>query len=125
MSDEKSGSAEDAEAKPGYAPAICSAVEVRRDKYGMWMHPAFNWDILDEQDPTQFFRFWRYVCAFRSLEHDAPDEIQERYANSNDPDCSYWHPEAPDGIGWFLAAIYDTEDGPVSLWVRPEPPDSD
>jgi hypothetical protein len=96
-----------------------SAVEVKRDKYGMFFHPAFPWNDVGENDVRPFVKEWGYEAAFRSLEDDAPTEIQERYFNSNDPDCSYWTPNPPHGDGWFLGAIFDTEDGPESLWMRP------
>lgn len=52
------------------------------------------------------------------FESDASHEQQERYDEGNSPDCSYWTPSRPEGEGWLLAAIYDTEDGPVALYVR-------
>jgi hypothetical protein len=95
-------------------------IEVKRDEKGMWFHPSFPWnDIPDETDFRPFIKRWGYECAFVCLESDAPDEIVERYANSNDPDCGYWNPTKPKGDDWILGAIYDTEDGPVACWLRP------
>ncbi len=35
-----------------------------------------------------------------------------------DADISAWEPERPEGDGWFIGSIYDTEDGPVCVWLR-------
>jgi hypothetical protein len=95
-------------------------IEVKRDKSGMWLHPAFPWNIVKEDtDIRPDLKKWGYKGCFRTLDNDAPDEIVERYAKSNDPDCSYWTPTKPDGDGWILGAIYDTEDSPVALWLKP------
>ena len=95
-------------------------IEVKRNKDGMWMHPAFPWNTVKEDtDIRPDIKKWGYQGHFVALDNDAPDEIVERYANSNDPDCSYWTPTKPKGDGWILGAIYDTEDGPVALWLKP------
>ena len=95
-------------------------IEVKRDKEGMWLHPAFPWNsVKEDTDIRPDIKKWGYEGCFRALDNDAPDEIVERYANSNDPDCSYWTPTKPKGKGWILGAIYDTEDGPVALWLKP------
>lgn len=59
--------------------------------------------------------------AFVGMESDAPHDVSERYFDSGDPDCSYWTPTPPDGDGWMLLEIYDTEDGPYALFGRAMP----
>ncbi len=34
------------------------------------------------------------------------------------PDIAVWEPERPEGEGWFVGSIHDTEDGPVCIWLR-------
>lgn len=46
------------------------------------------------------------------------DELYERYGDSGEPECAYWTPSVPDGEGWLLVCITDTEDGPVACYVR-------
>jgi len=78
------------------------ATEVKRDKDGMWLHPGLPWEEVGE-DVAQCMARLGYEPLLQSLESD-----------------SYWIPTTPTGEGWFLAAIFDTEDGPVALWIRPK-----
>jgi hypothetical protein len=95
-------------------------IEIKRDADGMWMHPAFPRNELPEEcDITPYVKEWGYEARFQSLDMDAPEAVIERYANSNEMDCSYWVPVAPAGEGWILGAIYDTWDCPVAMWIRP------
>ncbi len=34
------------------------------------------------------------------------------------PILPHWEPERPEGEGWFVGSIHDTEDGPVCIWLR-------
>jgi|HubBroStandDraft_1064217.scaffolds.fasta_scaffold67623_2 hypothetical protein len=98
---------------------MIEGVEVKRDANGMWLHPAIPWNRTEEDtDLTPFIRGLGYEPRFQTLAQDAPDDIVERYADSNEQDCSYWTPIKPEG-DWFLAAIFDTEDGPAALWIKP------
>lgn len=45
------------------------------------------------------------------------EDALARYSEG-DIDILVWQPSKPQGDGWFIASIYDTEDGPVCLWVR-------
>jgi len=95
-------------------------IEIKRDNQGMWLHPAFPWDDCKEgEDVSLHAKKWGYESKFVWMEYDASDEINERYCESNDPDCSYWTPTTPVGYGWILGAIYDTEDGPCALYLKP------
>ncbi|EHU9778498.1 hypothetical protein KZ562_005197, partial [Escherichia coli] len=38
--------------------------------------------------------------------------------DADGPDISAWEPERPEGDGWFIGSIHDTEDGPVCIWLR-------
>ncbi len=38
--------------------------------------------------------------------------------DADGPDISAWEPERPEGDGWFIGSIHDTEDGPVCVWMR-------
>lgn len=96
-------------------------VAVEREGDGWYSHPAFPWDALPEEaDCTEHIKAWGYEGCwnFLSDDHNAP-ALYKRYVDSEEADCSYWDPTAPEGDGWFLAAIFDTESGPCALWFRP------
>ncbi|MBI0992564.1 hypothetical protein HCI46_10105, partial [Escherichia coli] len=38
--------------------------------------------------------------------------------DADGPDIAAWEPERPEGEGWFIGSIHDTEDGPVCVWMR-------
>ncbi|HFO5431081.1 TPA: hypothetical protein ACHKAL_003391, partial [Escherichia coli] len=38
--------------------------------------------------------------------------------DADGPDIASWKPERPEGEGWFIGSIHDTEDGPVCVWLR-------
>ncbi|MDF2491158.1 MAG: hypothetical protein K0S77_3780 [Pseudomonas sp.] len=92
---------------------------VRRDENGMFQHP----DLPDfnEGDGAKY-KAWLAEQGLQvvmvELETDAPQDIAERYFDSDDPDCSYWEPGRPEGEGWFCLAIHDSDDGPVCWWGR-------
>lgn len=89
-----------------------------RDADGHVQHPDMDGIGWDEFDMGPQLRALGWESKTVCFETDASHEDQERYDEGNSPDCSYWTPSRPEGAGWLLAAIYDTEDGPVALFVR-------
>lgn len=89
-----------------------------RDDCGHVFHPDMDGIGDDEYDMTPQLRALGWHSTTCSFEDDADEAMSERYEDSNSPDCSYWTPTAPEGEGWLLAAIYDTEDGPVAMFVK-------
>jgi hypothetical protein len=100
---------------------------VERDKYGFWLHSVLlkleedqPIDGLPEAEGMEF----SYVEFFS----DAPEELTEMYDAAGDPSSSVmwedavraWQPTPPEGEGWFLIAVYDTEDGPYACFARPQ-----
>ena len=51
------------------------------------------------------------------MENDAPPHVIAAWEKGIQ-DVSDWHPSAPEGEGWFIGSIHDTEDGPVCVWLR-------
>lgn len=49
---------------------------------------------------------------------DADQAVREAYEDGA-PDIGEWKPTSPEGDGWRLVAISDTEDGPKAMYVRP------
>lgn len=93
---------------------------VVRDENGMFWHPDLP--ELDEGDSDKYKQWIAdqgLSVKMVSIE-SADDEISERYFNSDEPDCTYWEPDRPEGEGWFCLSISDTDDGPVCWWARRE-----
>lgn len=61
---------------------------------------------------------WHYDA----LEHDDRPEAQEARNEYFDDGMGVtkWQPATPEGEGWQLVAIYDTEDGAYAMHVRPQ-----
>jgi hypothetical protein len=93
-----------------------------RDVNGHLQHPDMDGIGFDEFDMGPQLRAIGWCSTTVSFESDSTQEQCDRYFDGNSPDCSYWTPTPPDH-SWLLAAIYDTEDGPVAMFVRraPEP----
>ncbi len=94
-------------------------MEPQRDSYGYWCHPDMPQIETNEQFDnwiaTQGLQY-----AIHCLDGDdgiGAEDALERY-NAGDIDVLAWQPSTPSGDGWFIASIYDTEDGPVCLWIR-------
>lgn len=89
-----------------------------RDQDGHVQHPDMNGIGFDEFDMGPQLRAIGWHSTTVDFETDATHEQSEQYSDADSPDCSYWTPSWPEGEGWLMAAIYDTEDGPVALYVR-------
>ncbi len=75
---------------------------IERDHNGEWYHPGIPWeDYPDEHDMTPHLKALGFDVRRVDL-----DDLGES-------------PEPPLGDGWFLASIFDSEDGPGSCWLRP------
>ena len=98
-------------------------VEVERDQYGYWTHPNYfepangnEYGLLGEFDAWLDANNLELIAAYLEYDDNA-DEISEKYFNG-DTDISDWQPVKPDGEGWFVGSIHDTEDGPICIWLR-------
>ncbi len=92
---------------------------VRRDEYGMFQHPDLpDFDEGDGEKCKAWVAQQGLQLVMVHLETDAPEEIADRYFQSDEPHCGYWEPGKPEGDGWFCLAIHDTDDGPVCWWGR-------
>ncbi|RQZ78809.1 hypothetical protein DF056_20650 [Burkholderia cepacia] len=101
----------------GLRRAILTPRDIVRDQYGMLSHPVIPY--LDEDVNYQtFFNAFGIESTFVCMETDVDGDAYDQYVESNDPNCSFWTPSTPAGDGWLLLEIYDTEDGPVALYVR-------
>lgn len=90
-----------------------------RDQYGHVWHPDLP-EMGEDEIVNPYLWAIGFDCKFVNMEGDAP-ALYDTYSDAGEPDCSAWIPSTPEGGGWLLAAIYDTEDGPYALYVRPFP----
>lgn len=103
----------------GLTDRLLAPREIVRDACGWLTHPAMP--ICDEG-----VRYDKFLCAFGMEAHfcamdgDAPQDDVERYFDQETGDCSSWTPTPPEGDGWVLLEIYDTEDGPHAVFARRE-----
>ncbi|WP_342705198.1 hypothetical protein OHZ10_29410 [Burkholderia arboris] len=101
----------------GMRRAILTPREIMRYEDGTLSHPAVPY--LDEDvNYETFFAAFGIDAAFIHMENDVDGDTYDQYFASNSANCSFWTPSAPAGDGWLLLEIYDTEDGPVALYVR-------
>ena len=97
--------------------------ERNADNLGFWTHPDFFEPANGNEYPAPGeFEAWAKAQGVEvytlSLDVDpAADDIQAAY-EEGDADVSGWNPSPPNGEGWFLASVHDTEDGPYSVWLR-------
>ena len=83
------------------APLI-QAAPVERDSDGYWTHPAHP-EFGEGQDAE-------------AEDHPA---VVAYWGDAGDSNISAWEPPRPEGEGWSILSIHDTEDwGPVCVWVR-------
>ncbi|KVG03164.1 hypothetical protein WJ21_04560 [Burkholderia vietnamiensis] len=107
----------------GLRRAILTPRAIVRDQDGMLSHPAVPY--LDEDvNYETFFAAFGIDAAFIHMENDVDCDTYDQSFASNSANCSFWTPSAPAGDGWMLLEIYDTEDGPVALFVREKKPES-
>lgn len=88
-----------------------------RDESGFTMHP----DVPEREEES--WEATASACAALGWEADyvCGDELVD--PNTLEYDVTTWNPEPPAGHQtrpWTLVAIYDSEDGPCAMFVRPQ-----
>ena len=89
-----------------------------RDEMGLGDHPELP--LLDEgMMPRSFFAALGLELAHTSAEDQLDGDVLG--AMSEAVNWTDWQPTAPQGDGWKLVSIFDTEDGPAAWWLRALP----
>ncbi|EAZ4510980.1 hypothetical protein CAM24_19445 [Salmonella enterica] len=94
-----------------------TALPVERDQYSYWTHPLYDEfcagrEVISSDD----FNTW---LDKNGLEWKVSYRDDEEIDTDVDwCDISAWQPEAPEGDGWFVGSIHDTENGAVCIWLR-------
>lgn len=96
-----------------------TALPVERDEYGCWTHPEYSQLCGDREFvPSDEFNDWVKANGLE-WDYENRDESFEFLDDvPYDHDFSEWQPKPPAGEGWFIGAIYDSEDGPACIWFR-------
>jgi hypothetical protein len=90
--------------------------EIVRTSDGWLSHP--DYPTCDEGTRAdKFLEAFGIETLFVGAESDSPD-FAERWHEEGLTDCSEWTPTTPEGEGWLLLEIYDTEDGPYAMFGR-------
>ncbi|MFM0243842.1 hypothetical protein [Paraburkholderia sediminicola] len=96
--------------------ALLAPREIVRDTDGFLTHPAFP--LCDEDVcANKLLAAFGMDAVFVSMECD-DDAAYDRYSDGADGGFADWNPTPPEGDGWMLLQIYDTEDGPYAMFAR-------
>lgn len=102
----------------GMAGELLAPREIVRDKDGYLTHPALP--ICDEDvRADKFLAAFGLESFFRHMDGDISPEEYDRFYDEGSG-CAGWNPTPPDGDGWVLLEIYDTENGPYAMFARKE-----
>ncbi len=94
-------------------------VAVVRDEWGNFYHPVLEKVFGDaEEIPMDFFRDQGLEIHCTMMEDELNEGALDAWIDLSSPDISHWTPKQPDGEGWFIVSLGDTEDGPVCYWAR-------
>ncbi|HBP5414483.1 TPA: hypothetical protein L6B61_10135 [Pseudomonas aeruginosa] len=91
---------------------------VERDQFGFWTHPNYP-DLADNcssNEAQETLRRLGLELQNVFMESDAPRLYDSA---RSDQRYSEWIPTRPEGAGWFVLSIHDTDNGPVCQYVRP------
>lgn len=97
------------------------AVTVERDEFGWWTHPVYEEAFADRECvPVAEFDEWMNSHGLQwsidSIEYT--DDLNAANEYMMHGSCAKWEPVKPEGDGWFVGSIHETEDGAVCIWLR-------
>lgn len=102
--------------------------EVVRDDCGFWVHPEViqylcqvigDRESMTKQEHEELITHFNINLQRVEMEWDCPEELSDKYWGDGDTDVvKDWQPTPPNGNGWFLVSVNDTEDGPVAWWAK-------
>ncbi|EIM8713274.1 hypothetical protein LN644_003183 [Salmonella enterica] len=94
-----------------------TALPVERDQCGYWTHPLYE-EFCAGRESISSIEFDAWLNK-NGLEWKVSYRDDEEIDTDVDwCDISAWQPEAPEGDGWFVGSIHDTENGAVCIWLR-------
>ncbi|EJV8882870.1 TPA: hypothetical protein KMA24_004557 [Escherichia coli] len=92
-------------------------IPVVRDEYGYWTHPEYEKfcdgrEYISTEELNAWIKANNLQWTIRTMDED------DFNLDADGSDISSWEPERPEGEGWFIGSIHDTEDGSVCVWLR-------
>lgn len=95
--------------------------DIVRTEDGYYLHPEY-FDFGDNDYISQEeFDAWvekENIEVFTVALESEDSRINERYFEEGDPCLAEWEPTPPEGEGWFVASIWENEDGAFYQWFR-------
>ncbi|HGI9309770.1 TPA: hypothetical protein ACORDX_003116 [Pseudomonas aeruginosa] len=94
---------------------------VERDQFGFWTHPNYP-DLADNCSSSEAQETLRRLGLELQnvfMESDAPRLYDSAHSDQRYSEWIPTRPEGPEGAGWFVLSIHDTDNGPVCQYVRP------
>ena len=99
---------------------LLDGAPLSRDKYGCGSHPALP-IFFEGVKCKDFFealgielRLW---FAEYEMEAEAYEAMSDGFTEDGE-NYNAWTPKKPEGDGWCLVAIFDTEEGAACWWLR-------
>lgn len=105
----------------GLHDALLAPRKILRDAEGWLTHPALP-AVDEDVNCRQLLAAFGIETFMRDMETDADEVAAKRYFTDGHPDCCDWTPTPPEGSGWRLLEIFDTENGPHALFGRAAQP---
>ncbi|WP_311752733.1 hypothetical protein [Proteus columbae] len=98
-------------------PIIPEVVE--RNEDGYWVHSKLPYSETGSEI-TQWLSDNKLdqSCVYMSEDVDEDAAVFQNYFTHGNTNVSAWIPTELPGEGWFIGAIYESEEGPVCLWLR-------
>lgn len=103
----------------GLRDALLNSGPIERDEDGYWCNAALP--CCDEDvDYAKLLAVFGLEAAIVFAETQM--EIDAYEAMCEEGGCNAWTPAPPDGDGWVMASLHDTDDGAAAFYVRPAAP---
>ena len=93
-------------------------VEPDRDQSGYYIHPGMP-NFHDDGNGVANWIYEQQLTIKVDYLYEESD-TSEAFINyfNHDGGAEKWQPTRPDGTGWFMLALFDSDDGPICWWAR-------
>jgi hypothetical protein len=90
-----------------------------RNKNGYGALPGFEDFAVPDEGLAQGAVVNGYEVHVVELCDDTSAKETAAYWLGGGTDISAWQPQAPEGDGWTLSAVLESEEGPIAVFARP------